>query len=96
MDYIALGRQIRLNRKRRNLSQEALASLADISASFMGHIERGTRKASLETILSIANALQCDLDNLFAGQLRAAGENDRLQVFLASVTMALREYEQES
>lgn len=50
------------------MSQEALAELCDISPSFMGHIERGTRKMSMETFVSIANALHVSTDYLLYAQ----------------------------
>ena len=35
-----------------------------ISFAFAGHIERGTRKMSVETLLSLARALECSVDYL--------------------------------
>ena len=56
-NHAAVGALIRDRRKALRLTQERLSELADISASFLGHIERGTRKASIETIVRIAEAL---------------------------------------
>ena len=58
MDYIALGKRIRMQRKLNRMTQEQVAERSGISLSFLGHIERGTRKASLETIVSICNVLK--------------------------------------
>lgn len=69
MDYEALGRQIRKQRQLVNYTQEKLADMANISASFLGHIERGSRKASLETLVSIANALNVGTDKLLIDSL---------------------------
>ncbi|MEA5069461.1 MAG: helix-turn-helix transcriptional regulator, partial [Christensenellaceae bacterium] len=55
MDYRSLGMRIRKQRKNLHLTQEELAERAGISLSFLGHIERGTRKASLETLVSLSN-----------------------------------------
>ncbi|MBP3541045.1 MAG: helix-turn-helix transcriptional regulator [Clostridia bacterium] len=57
MDYRDMGRKIRSQRKAQGLTQERLAELLDISASFLGHIERGTRVASLDTLARLCNAL---------------------------------------
>ncbi|MBQ3079950.1 MAG: helix-turn-helix transcriptional regulator [Clostridia bacterium] len=57
MNYNALGRRIRIQRRAAKMTQEQLAEKSGISLSYIGHIERGTRKASLETLVSIANAL---------------------------------------
>lgn len=58
MDYTALGRRIRIQRRTLHLTQEQVAERSGISLSFLGHIERGTRKASLETLISISNVLK--------------------------------------
>jgi len=45
-------------------SQEQLAEKAGISVSFLGHIERGTRKMSLDSLYRIAKTLECSTDSL--------------------------------
>lgn len=57
MDYAKLGMRIRDYRKKLRWTQERLSEMAGISLSFLGHVERGSRKASLETIVAICNAL---------------------------------------
>lgn len=64
MDYEKLGKKVRIKRKSKGLTQEQLAEQSGISLSFLGHIERGSRKASLETLVSIANALGVSPDYL--------------------------------
>lgn len=70
MDYIDLGQKIRRQRTQLNWTQEALAERIGVSTSFVGHIERGTRKASLETLVSVANVLNVSLDYLLANSLQ--------------------------
>lgn len=57
MDYQDLGRRVRNVRQHAGLTQEMLAEKVGISASFLGHIERGTRAASLETFVALCNEL---------------------------------------
>ena len=64
MDYQYMGRQIRKRRRELGKTQEWLAEQSEVSTSFIGHIERGSRKASLETLVKISLALQCTLDVL--------------------------------
>ena len=64
MDYEALGRRIRAQRKLMSMTQAELAERVGVSSAFIGHIERGTRIASLETICRIADALECSIDEL--------------------------------
>ena len=58
MLYRYIGKTIRSLRIQHQMTQEKLAEAADISISFLGHIERGTRKASLDTVVKICNALK--------------------------------------
>lgn len=67
MDYEAMGRRIRMYRKQRGLTQAALAESTAISTSFLGHIERGTRIASLVTLVKLAEILEVSLDALVTG-----------------------------
>lgn len=64
MNYIAIGKRIRDLRIKQGFTQESIAEKASISLSFYGHIERGSRKMSLETLVSIATILQCSADYL--------------------------------
>jgi len=57
MNYSALGKRIRYHRRLMHFTQEQLAERAGVSLSFIGHIERGSRKASLDTLVAISNAL---------------------------------------
>ncbi|MDD3213979.1 MAG: helix-turn-helix transcriptional regulator [Eubacteriales bacterium] len=69
MDYIDLGRRIRKQRTLHGWTQEELAERVNVSTSFVGHVERGTRKASLETLVAIANVLDVSLDYLLAASM---------------------------
>lgn len=64
MDYVQLGQLIRSRRKSLHLTQEKLAELTGISVAFVGHIERGTRKLSVETLHSLCIALGVSADFL--------------------------------
>lgn len=67
MDYQAMGNRIRQLRKQRKLTQAELAKQVGISTSFMGHIERGTRVASLETLVGLSSTLDVSLDAIVTG-----------------------------
>lgn len=58
---VKLGQQIRQARKAKDLSQEALALLADIDRSYMGGIERGERNVSFLTLVKLATYLDCSV-----------------------------------
>lgn len=80
-NYAALGARIRRYRRALELTQEKLSGMAGISTSFLGLIERGSRKASLETLLNLSNALQVGIADLFASEFKPVGsENHYRQV----------------
>lgn len=65
-----IGIKIKLERVKRNLTQEELAEMADISRPSVGFIERGEQSPSFDTMEKIANAFGitvqelCNFDNL--------------------------------
>lgn len=69
MNYKDLGRRIRSLRQKQHLTQEQLAEKIDMSASFLGHIERGSRVASLETLVKLCNVLDTNPGFLLAASL---------------------------
>lgn len=98
IDYAALGERIRIARKKRKLSQEKLAEICSISTAHIGHIERGTRIPSLETLYKISKELDISLDYLFfdskndiddvfksiSAQL-AGKDGEKVKVFISTV-----------
>lgn len=67
LDYAKAGARIRQIRKAKGWSQDELAKKCGISMNFMGHIERGTRKMSLDTFARICKALEANADALLWG-----------------------------
>ncbi len=57
MDYVKLGMRVRQQRALNQLTQEQLAERTGVSTSFIGHIERGEKKASMETVVALCNAM---------------------------------------
>ena len=63
---VAFGAAVRDVRKRRGLSQEGLAELADLHRTYIADIERGERNVGLVNIDRLAQALGVDLPGLMA------------------------------
>lgn len=64
------------------MSQNDLATALGLSAAHVGHIERGSRHASLETVVAISQQLEVSLDQLIfpeADQKESNSRNDQLQ-----------------
>lgn len=68
MDYHYMGKQIRHYRRQRGMSQSELAAALGLSAAHVGHIERASRRASLETVVAICEQLNVSLDVLIFPQ----------------------------
>lgn len=64
--YKEVGRLIANYRKEKGISQEKLAALSDLHEDYIGKIERGERKATLETILKLLNVLKINYSEFFA------------------------------
>ena len=69
MDYKDFGNRVRDVRRRLHMTQEMLAEKLGVSPSFLGHIERGQRAASIETLVALCNALNVSPDYLLSASL---------------------------
>lgn len=74
-DYAALGQRIRKARKQQGLTQEELAEICDLSTAHIGHIERGTRALSIESLITISNVLNVSTDYLLLDVSTQADKN---------------------
>ncbi|RLD17041.1 MAG: XRE family transcriptional regulator [Caldiserica bacterium] len=64
--YKILGKRIREERKRLNLTQEELAERVGISPKFLSDIERNRKKASLQTFFKLSQILKLNIENISA------------------------------
>ncbi|MDU6266344.1 MAG: helix-turn-helix transcriptional regulator [Anaerocolumna aminovalerica] len=64
LNYEAIGVRIKAARLNQNMSQERLAELAGLSTTHTSHVENGSTKVSLPSLVKIANALKVSLDEL--------------------------------
>lgn len=70
-DSEALGARITRKRQELGMTQKDFAKSVDLSVSFYGHIERGTRVPSVPTLVLIANRLHVGVDALLRDSLEA-------------------------
>ena len=77
LNYVEIGKRIKLKRKEMNLTQEKLSEIIDVSPSYISEIERGSSICSLATITNICTVLQTSLDYLVFG----ITENNSNQTF---------------
>lgn len=64
MDLKAVGRRIKAAREAKNLTQEELAALVNLSPTHVSVIERGLKVTKLDTFVAIANVLEVSADTL--------------------------------
>ena len=64
MDAKAVGQRIKTAREKKNMTQEDLAALVDISPTHVSVIERGSKIPRLDTFVAIANVLEVSADSL--------------------------------
>ena len=65
-DYEALGRAVRMLRRKQGLTQEVLSGLAGIARTHLTMIENATIHANIETVWRIALALNMKPSEFFA------------------------------
>lgn len=72
LDYLTVGRKIRLLRKRKGLTQLDLAESIHVSESYVSYLENGFKFLSVENLIAIANVLDTTPDYLLAEYLTGA------------------------
>ncbi len=77
MNYKDLGARIRDERVKFKLTQEKLAEIVGLSPIYIGQVERGERKMSLDTLVKIAGCLHVSIDYLITG---SSESDNRIEV----------------
>ena len=67
INFKHIGRRVKEIRNAKGMSQAELAEQIDMSVPYISLIETGTKKASLSTLILIANALGVTVDTLLNG-----------------------------
>lgn len=90
MDYEALGKRVRAQRKLLDMTQDELAEAVGVSCSFIGHIERGTRKLSVDTLVRLADVLHVSCDTLLQDSLSGPSpRNEARRLLLREIVSLL-------
>ena len=80
MNYKKLGFRVRQQRELNQLTQAQLAEKAGVTTSFIGHIERGEKKASVETVVSLCNAMAISPSVLLQDSLNDGAMQSQLAI----------------
>lgn len=73
IDYTRIGSRIRRYRIDKHLTQEQLGEVIHSSTAMITSIERGVKAPSLDTLVSIANALDVSADDILNDVLIISG-----------------------
>lgn len=107
MNLETIGKNIKKYRIENKLRQEDLAEKTGLSSNYIGMVERGEKIPSLETFISILNALEISADmvladvlkqgyvvknSLFSENMQKLSQEDRERIYL--VIEALIKYSQ--
>ena len=89
MDLKAVGQRIKDAREAKNLTQEELAALVNLSSTHVSVIERGLKVTKLDTFVAIANALDVSADELLVDVVAhsVTGVSNRLSDKISSLPM---------
>lgn len=83
---------IKIYRKKENLTQMELAERADLSLDSIKRLERGLRKMSLENFLRVSNALHVLLSYLLHEEREDALETEQIKEILYGRSFKQRKY----
>lgn len=89
-----IGQRIRNYRTEKNLSQEKVAELSGLHPTYIGQLERGEKNCTLESLWSVAKALEVPLSQIFE-KIEDGDTTDSIPLkcyeFIASKTKAEQE-----
>ena len=98
VDYRKMGARVRQLREMNDWTQGELAKRVGVSGSFIGHIERGEKKASVDTVVALCNALEISPSVLLQDSLSDAVMQSQLafdaqnQDLMKGIMHVLREH----
>ena len=67
IDYAMIGARIKEARRKRGMTQEALAEALDVSIGYVSQVERGITKISLDLLGAISGILDVDPAHFITG-----------------------------
>ncbi|OPY62223.1 MAG: anaerobic benzoate catabolism transcriptional regulator [Pelotomaculum sp. PtaU1.Bin065] len=74
LDYKAIGKRIKIQRIRKDMTQDKLAEITGLSNPHISNVESGSTQVSLKTLVVIADALDTTPDALLCDNIKNAKE----------------------
>lgn len=72
MDLTSVGTNLKKYRRTKNITQEQLARMTNLTPTYIGMIERGEKTPSLEVFINILNALEVSADKILSNVLNTS------------------------
>lgn len=92
IDFKAIGQKLRDERGNIGWTQEEAAEKIGLTPAFIGHIERGERSMSLDTLIHLCNLYHVTIDYLLSDTLPT--EQDNVTTQIASMIKSKSEQQQ--
>ena len=89
MNNYLIGTRIRNAREEKNLTQEKLAELVELTPNAISNIENGTSCPNLKNIVAITEVLEISIDYLMAPQ-----QNDKTEMYIHEIIVKLKSMEE--
>lgn len=76
MDRKILGKRIREERQRLKLTQEQLSEKIDVTASYLGAVERGEKSMTLEKLIDLIKVFEVSMDYILSDFIQPKDDNN--------------------
>lgn len=85
LNFVEIGRNVRIARKRKGLKQEELAEAINVTTHHISHIETGQTHPSLTALVAIANVLDTDANSLLGNNIQKIRDSSAEDELLAMI-----------
>ncbi len=75
LDFKPIGKRIYNLRRERNITQEQLAELVNLSVTQVSKLENGKSRLSLDSLINIATVLEASTDEILFGRIQAGADH---------------------
>lgn len=91
LDYRIIGNRIKQQRKQQGKTQSGLAKEVHLSPKYISQLERGARRPSLESLVSISRKLDANIDFFISGTLTDSKEYLQQDIFRKTADFTAKE-----
>ena len=81
INFVEVGFQIKNEREKFGMTREDFSGILDISSYFLGQVERGERRMSVNGYINVCECLHISMDSLFSKQVNININNDTNDIY---------------